>query len=153
MPDKKSRKTPRRAASPRPQKKPVSIVRDPDVIKHDPISWGLRWTDLGGDWSWRKLNPDHMESLHRQLVAMEGETLHKLIQDRRVKDIPVEHIEREPQERLKTIRLEEAETLWELRLGSKWRVWGLVERATFYFLWWDENETVCGPPPKGTRRR
>jgi hypothetical protein len=145
-------KKPHIAAEPTVRKKPTTGGPDPDVVKHDSISWGLEFSDFNGEWSWRKLKADHVAVLHCELVALEGQTLYGLLQQKKIKEIPVEHMTRKAKDRLKGIRLEEADTLWELRLPKKWRVWGLVQRATFYFLWWDEYETACGPPPRGTRR-
>lgn len=147
-------KQPHLVSLPAPEKKP-RIERDPDVVKDMPITWGLKFADLHADckWSWQKVDPAHLESLHSQLVGMEGKTLHALQKNGGVKDIPAHHLKCAAKERLKELRLEEADTLWELRLDRKWRVWGLVEGSTFYFLWWDENETACNPPPKGERRR
>jgi hypothetical protein len=136
------------------RKRPIRAVPDPDdVIKHDPVSWGFQYVDLGGGWGWRKLDPTHASELHKELVGLEGCLLHSLMREKRVKEIPVAHMTPEAQERLKQTGLEEADTLYELRLPHKWRVWCLVERAVLHLLWWDEFETACGHPPKGVRRR
>ncbi len=145
-------KKPHPAAGPFLKKAPAKLV-DPDVRKHEPLSWGLKRLDLACDWSWRNLDGQHIEQVHDELVSLEGRTLSELLRERKVKDIPVGHLKPAPSARLKQLRLEEAEVLWELRLPNKWRAWGLVEKAVFYFLWWDEDEAVCNPPPKGQRRR
>lgn len=141
------------AASPVEPRKTPTAVRDPDIIKDQPISWRLGWVDWEGEHGWRTLDLNHVETLHSELSKLEGNTFFELERTKRIKDIPVEHFRRGPKGRLKTLGLEEAEVIWELRLPNKWRAWGLVEKAIFYFLWWDENETVCNPPPKGKKRR
>lgn len=135
-----------------PRKAPTA-VRDPDIVKDQPISWGLGWVDWEGDHGWRTLDLKHVETLHDELSKLEGRTFFELERGKQIKDIPVEHFRRGPKKRLKALGLEEAEVMWELRLPNKWRAWGLVEKAIFYFLWWDEKETVCNPPPKGEKRR
>jgi hypothetical protein len=135
-----------------PSKKPAA-VRDPDIIKHQPISWGFGWVDFEGEHGWRTFDVSRIETLHDELTKFEGRTFFDLEQSKKIKDIPVEHLNRQPRERLKELRLDEVEVLWELRLPKKWRAWGLVEKAIFYFLWWDEKETVCHAPPKGKKRR
>lgn len=145
-------KSPRSGAGPSLAKAPATVI-DPDVLKHEPLSWGLKRLDLNCEWSWRKLDGQHIDRVHDELVSLEGRTLSDLLRERKVKDIPVAHLKPGPSTRLKQLRLEEAEVLWELRLPNKWRAWGLVERAVFYFLWWDEDEEVCNPPPKGQKRR
>ena len=143
---------PQRAADPARTKQP-GASETPDVIKHEPVSWGLARMDLDGDWSWLKLDPGHLAQLHAELVKHEGETLYVLLQDETVKDVATRHLKIPAKNRLKEIGLEEKDTLWELRLPGKWRAWGLMERSVFHFLWWDPNETACNPPPKGERRR
>jgi hypothetical protein len=141
-------------ASFRPEKRPKLAVPDPDkVVKNQPLSWGYRLIDLGGKWGWRNLDSDHLDALRLGLRDIEGKKLHALLQTNRIKRIPVQHMEPEARERLKTHGLEEAEELYEIRgLPKKWRVWGLMERAVFCLLWWDEFHTACGPPPKGVKR-
>jgi hypothetical protein len=124
-----------------------------DAIKHEPLTWGLKRVDFNGDWGWLQLEGRDVADLHRELAAMEGETLHDLLRRSKTKGIPAEHMRQGAKDRLATLRLEERDTLWELRLNSKRRAWGLVEGSVFHFLWWDPDETACNPPPKGTKRR
>jgi hypothetical protein len=148
-------KKPQTAAQPGPGKRPVQAVPDPnDVVKDQPLTWGHRFLDLSGDWSWRKLDAAHAEKLHCILVGVEGKTLHSLLRSKKIKDIPVEHMKEKAKERLLQMGLEEAEVLYEIRLGhKKWRIWGLVEGSVFLLLWWDEFETACHRVPKGQKRR
>lgn len=145
-------KRPLAAAPVAPSKKPAA-VRDPNIIKNQPISWGFGWLDWEGEHGWRTFDVKLTEKLHDELTKFEGRTFFELEKANQIKDIPVEHLRRGPKKRLKDLRLEEVEVLWELRMPKKWRAWGLVEKAIFYFLWWDEKETVCNPPPKGEKRR
>jgi hypothetical protein len=140
-------------AQPAPEAKRPAASTDPNVLKHKPLSWGLKRLDLDCEWSWRDLDGQHIDTVHDELVSLEGRTLDELLRERKVKDIPINHLRSKPSARLKQLKLEEAEVLWELRLPNKWRAWGLVEGAVFYFLWWDEDEEVCHAPPKGQRRR
>jgi|HubBroStandDraft_2_1064218.scaffolds.fasta_scaffold96684_2 hypothetical protein len=125
----------------------------PDVIKHLPVAWGLIHLDLDGRWGWRKLDEAHVDELHRELVKLEGKTLDKLLRSKEIKEIPTAHMRREAKERLSKLGLEERDALWELRLPGKRRAWGLMEGSIFHFLWWDPDETACGPPDRGERRR
>jgi len=134
-------------------KQPTTGALAPDAIKHEPITWGLKRVDFHGDWGWLQLDPEQVAALHRELIDLEGATLHELLRSKKTKDIPSEHMCREAKKRLGTLRLEERDVLWELRLNGKRRAWGLVEGAVFQFLWWDPGETACEPPPKGERRR
>lgn len=146
------RKQPKFSTPPAGSKRP-GIESTPDVVRHEPMTWGLGLVDFGGEWGWRKLDPDDIERLHEELVELEGETLHDLRKTEKVKEIPAQHMVREAQQRLGLLELEEHDTLWELRLKGKRRTWGLMQGPVFCLLWWDPNETACHPPPKGKRRR
>jgi hypothetical protein len=62
----------------------------------------------------------------------------------RIRPIPVEDIAIAAQARLGALEQDDLEELWELRFGyTDWRAWGVLDRSTFYFLWWDPNHTVC----------
>lgn len=146
-------KRPAVAKLPKVSKRP-GLGKDPELAKHNPLVWGFQWLDRKGPWGWGKLAPQHVVGLHRELVRLEGEPLHELERRKDVKQIPVVEVVRDAQERLKAIGLEEADTLWELRLNiARQRVWGLVEQSTFFLLWWDPDHTVCRAPPKTARRR
>lgn len=145
-------KQPRATEPVAPAKAPFAIG-DPNIIKHQPISWGLSAVDWGGEHGWRTLDLGEIEDLHDELSAFEGKTFYELERSSKIKDIPVEHFKNGPKKRLKSLGYEEVEVMWELRLKNKRRAWGMVEKAIFYFLWWDQKETVCNAPPKGERRR
>lgn len=148
-----SEKRPRVATTPSAVKTPVTEVTPEDVIKHEPLSWGLGRVDFAGRWGWLDLDEAYIEELHRELVKREGRTLHNLLKTQEIKDIPTAHICAEAKARLEVLELEEHDTLWELRLPGKRRAWGLVQGSVFHFLWWDPKETVCDPPPRRQRRR
>ena len=149
----KGRKRPSVGVQPRAKRPTTGSVVTVDAIKHEPLTWGLKRVDFDGDWGWLQLEACDIADLHSELATMEGETLHDLLRRRKTKDIPAEHMCRGAQDRLAKLRLEERDTLWELRLKSKRRAWGLVEGSVFHFLWWDPHETACEAPPKGTKRR
>ena len=140
---------PQSATGHRPDKRPIRDVPDPDgVVKDKPLTWGYRFLDLAGEWSWRKLDGAHAEELHRELVAVEGKTLFSLLREERVKDIPVEHMKPKAKERLNSTGFEEAEVLYEIRLPHKWHVWGLVEGSVFLLLWWTSSRPRATEYPR-----
>jgi hypothetical protein len=95
-----------------------------------------------------------MSNLLAELTALENHPVRLLRQRRLVKDIPTEHVCHEAQERLEALGRDDYDVLDELRLPTeKWRAWGVVQGAVFYFLWWDPDHTVCTGTPAGVRRR
>jgi hypothetical protein len=145
-------KQPGFAAPPAVVKAPA-VAFEPDVVKNQPLSWALSRMDFRGDWGWSLIKPEEMPPLHKELRGLEGETLHSLLKNGRIKDIPAGHMCRKAKERLEHRGLEEHDTLWELRLEGKRRVWGFVHESVYHFLWWDPRETACGQVPRRKRRR
>jgi hypothetical protein len=148
----KAGKQPGIAAAPKGIKTPRAEF-EPDVVKNEALTWALARVDFEGKWGWAKLLADEAEPLHKELSVYEGQTLHTLVKGQKIKDIPAANMCREARDRLVLLGLEEYDTLWELRLNGKRRVWGVIHGSTYYLLWWDPKETACNPPPKGKRRR
>jgi hypothetical protein len=138
------------AAEP-PGVKTPGLAAEP--VKDKPLSWRLSRVDFLGDWGWSNLAADEMATLHGELADCEGETLYNLLKAEAIKDIPTEHMVRKAKERLVDLGFEEHDTLWELRLNGKRRVWGFVHDADFYILWWDPDETACGRVSRQRNRR
>jgi hypothetical protein len=131
---------------------PPGSVPDVEPLAKEPLSWQLSQIDFGGSWSWSKLDPGHVERLHKQLLDYERSSLATLKRQQRARQIPVEHLCLAARNRLLAIRRDDAE-LWELRLGhGKWRAWGTIQGSIFYLLWWDPEHTVCQELPKRMRR-
>ena len=59
------------------------------------------------------------------------------------KRIPLDHLKDEATKRLNKLQFDDAEALWELRVGGKPRFWGVRLGSCFHFLWWDPEHKVC----------
>lgn len=117
------------------------------------MSWSLAKVDLESDWGLHHFGTDHFWEVMPQMKQLDGRTIHELLESAQLKDIPTEHLKFGPAQRLQEMELDDTDTLWEVRLSNKRRIWGQVSRATFSIIWWDPDESVCNPPPKGQRRR
>lgn len=149
-------KNPTVRTKPQPVKQPVARAA-PRRAAEPPMSWRFEHVDFGGLWSWTALDRTSIDALHRELVALEKATRRKLQVDRKLNAIPCHDLCPEAQERLRHLKLDEWEELWQLVLRSggrdKWRAWGLAEGQHFYLLWWDPKHTVCPRgPAKGTAK-
>jgi len=99
--------------------------------------------DFGGEWGWSKLDPADASELRQQLVDFEQVELWKLRKANWVKFISTTEMDHKAGDRLKEIGKDD-DGLWQLHLHShKWRVWGFLEKACFYFLWWDPKHSVA----------
>lgn len=52
-------------------------------------------------------------------------------------------LSREALRRLERIKFDDADALWEIRVGGKPRFWGVRLGSCFHFLWWDPDHLVC----------
>jgi hypothetical protein len=108
------------------------------------LTWRMARVDFEGEWGWSKLDPAHMQALHRSLIPYEKTPLHVLRLNDRIREIPVAEINPLAQERLVVLEQDDLDYLWELRLAyGGWRVWGILDSSRFDFLWWDPDHTVC----------
>lgn len=107
------------------------------------LGWRTGQIDFQGEWGWAKLDPADAPRLRQELVAFEGESLQVLKDKRWVKFISTKEMDYKARDRLAEIEKDD-EGLWQLHLAfSKWRVWGFLDGAVFYFLWWDPTHSVA----------
>jgi hypothetical protein len=143
------RRKPKPGASVVPAKKPKRVL-DPEAAKDELISWRLSRVDLDGAWGWRNIPADQVPSLLQKLCDCERLTLGELMQRKGTTQIAVEDLPTDAQKRLVEIKQDDVDAIWHLRLGGKLRVWGIVDRSIFYFLWYDPEHTVYPSTKKGT---
>jgi hypothetical protein len=145
MPLRRNRKRkPKAKHKPDPQRQPTAGDLDPDVTPPGHLTWRMARVDFGGGWGWRLLANGEMERLKTVLTEYETTPLHTLRYNARVREIPVQDVCEEARQRLEELEQNDLESLWELRLGvGDWRAWGILDRSTFDFLWWDPDHTVC----------
>jgi len=56
--------------------------------------------------------------------------------------MPIEKIERGAQKRLQELGRQQFDSLFQINVRGKIRIWGIRDRAFFYLLWYDPNHTV-----------
>jgi hypothetical protein len=61
---------------------------------------------------------------------------------RKHKPVPTEQLCADAQRRLRTLRLDEFDELFEFRLGNFPRLWGVIHDDVFYAVWWDPDHKV-----------
>lgn len=61
------------------------------------------------------------------------------------KPIPVEHVVKEAQDRLRELQLDDFDELFRFRTGNMERLWGVLhgEPPVFYPIWWDPDHKIC----------
>lgn len=161
----KKPKRPKAAAAPTGGKR-AAVGQPPQGGKHAALhpassdrdrrfTWRFGILDYDGGprrrrWSWLHLDDDQRTVL-KMLATMEQRTWDEAAGTGNVgtcKRIPAEDLCRDAQHRLVDLELDDQVGLWEIRVTSRARLWGVRLDAVFYVLWWDPNHEVC----PGTRR-
>jgi hypothetical protein len=86
-----------------------------------------------------------LDRILRRLRDFESMTWAEMQQGKHcpAKEIPVAHLAPEAQARLSEIGHDDVDSLWELHLAGKPRLWGIRAQAVFHVLWFDLDHAVC----------
>lgn len=130
------------------------VGEDPGSIMTKLLQWDYGSADRSGDWSWgqernwsqvewEEVIYPHFENLG-QLTWAEvyaqrtgGKNRHKKNHDMALWDI-----HKEAFDRWLDIGLDQYETLFRFRIGSKPRIWGYKIHAKFFLIWWDREHKI-----------
>jgi len=124
----------------------------PEPIDDKPFRWSAGALDHGfeGEWDWSLRGREALNLLSvlegmgqltwREVKALETHSEHKT--HRLHHSQPVESICASAQRRLDDLELQLTE-VFRLRHGNMLRIWGYVQGAVFYILWFDRNHRVC----------
>ena len=111
--------------------------------------WRLGRVDLYGEWGWLKIK-DAKVLLHiiGRLRGFESTTWGEIEKKKNSgggkqnHPIPIDRICRDALKRLEEINLDDIDELYQLRIGSKQRLWGIRDNEALKILWWDPKHTV-----------
>lgn len=145
---KRRRKRPAVAQTPNPSKRPT-FEADPTARPDDRIAWRFARLDLHGKWGWSALGED-ANAVLAKLRNFESLTLGELMRLEGSTQIGTEDLPAPAQKRLVDTGHDDLDAVWELRLTGKQRIWGAIDRAVFYLLWWDPEHTVYPSKKKHT---
>lgn len=115
-------------------------------------SWRLSLLDLNhdGSWSW-SVTETTVQKIATFLTQMERLTWTEILAQitsgkrrghRKHHPVPVERLCPEAQRRLQDLQLDEFDELFRFRLGNRPRLWGIVDGAVFYPVWWGPRHKV-----------
>lgn len=115
------------------------------------IAWrfDLADTDLG----WDCVFPSENFHNHFQPIKELGLQTWDKIKKSGSHNIEVGDLIPEARKRLESLRLDDIDELFSLRLGGEIRVFGIRNRHYFFPLWWDENHKICPSYKKGTKKK
>jgi hypothetical protein len=132
---------PKRSKTPT-TKKQATRTENPEGFQRQLIAWHFRIMDNGGNWP---CNMETITTISNRLHEYEVQKWHEVVKQRSNHPMPVSKIEIPAQSRLSKLGLDDAETLYQLKIpgnSNMQRLWGLRQENVFQILWWDPNHTV-----------
>ena len=128
------------------QKVEVTRRKEPRVPprqkQSDMPAWRFGLCDHGGPfkWDWTSL-ATHLD----KLCHFEDNSWGEISGTGTVgaKEIPLDSLGPAALKRLRALEYDDAESLWELRVGGAPRFWGVRTGNCLHFLWWDPKHLVC----------
>jgi hypothetical protein len=129
-----------------PTDKRAHIKRGPEAGP-DLLSWRFGLADRDGPFSWESITDVELARVIRVLHEMDKLRWDAATGDGtgQIKRIPVRNLSPIAQVRLRAIRRDDEDELYEIRFGNKPRLWGIRGKSTsvFHILWWDPEHQVC----------
>lgn len=136
-------RTPKSDKTPRQQEKPDSIY---DLRP----SWLVKHVDLeGGPFSWSEMQRHELPGLIDRLRLFENMDWREIERQRSSHSMPATVICKAARDRLEELELE-VETLYQLQVAGRARVWGLRLGSAVALLWWDPEHKVYPVEKKHT---
>lgn len=138
-------KKPRASSKPPLQKQPRT-VEDVSKIGLQYFCWRAsnKYVDYDhADWGWGGLScRDFFKILIDRLHEFERTSWADLEKRKSCHSMPVEKIEPKAQQRLRELFGEEIDSLYQVDINPKCRLWGHRDRTIFYLIWHDPKHSV-----------
>lgn len=106
--------------------------------------------DTTGNWAWSACTPADFVRVRDALCAFERMTWAQIRAKKSCHFTSPDAICSDAMQRLVAMKLDDTDTLMQLRLGAKIRVFGMMEGSTFNLLWWDPEHSVWPTQPANT---
>lgn len=127
-----------------PKLKKRARYEQPSPAKQ-PVSWRFYETDNDGPFRWDAISDADLRVVvwimatidHKLWSSVSGEGVGN------IKGIPLSRLSQEALHRLRAIKKDDLDQLYEIRVGGKPRVWGIKRGDAFHVLWWDPEHKVC----------
>lgn len=94
--------------------------------------------DAGGPYGWSNFDSSCLKELMQKIFETQKLTW-QVIAENGSHPISINKLVHHAQKRLTTIKKDDLDDLYSLRISGKKRIWGIRERNIFWILWWDPN--------------
>lgn len=140
-------KHPKALREPQPSKTPrTGFDENPRKLKP---AWRIGAMEMCDPFGWHQLDGVLLLEIRAKLRDFESMTWGEII-GRDSHAVAVSSLCKAARDRLATLRLDDLEELFSLRLSAKERVWGVLEHNILTLLWWDPSHAVCPSLKKHT---
>ena len=110
--------------------------------------WSFRTFDNTGDWCWSTISISDAMSIMQRLKDYESMTWASIKRASHCHYIEPFSIIPEAQERLRKLKRFQTNALFSMSVGSKPRLWGILEDHVAFLLWWDPKHEIYPSRPK-----
>jgi hypothetical protein len=114
----------------------------PTNLENTHLAWRFSSADLGGPYSCADLSHDKFKQLWDRLRAFETKNVSELRQTGSFHDIPVFRLEKDAQNRLNELKLDDLDEVFSFRMDGTCRLICMKYLNIFSILWWDDNHLV-----------
>jgi hypothetical protein len=113
--------------------------------------WSFQRLDIGGPWCLgRTANQQQIIDILQRMGNWEQSTWAEIGRGGS-HEIPINKLEKQAQDRLLDLKLDDLDVLYSFRLSGKERLWGFrTDRHVVRVLWWDPDHEVCLSTKKHT---
>jgi hypothetical protein len=145
----RKKKNPVAGAKVKVKKRPKRAPLGDPLASEPTTTFGLSLVDLGGPWGWSRIEVGVLDRVLKFMHGLESMRPTEIF-GRRSKFIPLDAICPDAYKRLETLKLDDRDGLWELRVSGLERIWGDRQQHVFYPVWWDPLHEVCPATKKHT---
>lgn len=132
-------------------KKP-SFAVDPVAFKRQQPAWRISLLHHDGDMGWLSCSgAEFWAQVCPRLKAYEGMTWGQIEQDKHNHSWEIGDLQKPMRDRYATVkRRDEFDTIYQLHVNARGRIWGWRAGHLFYILWWDSEHDGHKTEPKNS---
>lgn len=108
-------------------------------------SWCLHHADNDGPFAWSRITGEDAKEALLKMIENSKRSWAEILRESKKQNhgIEVKDIERDAQDRLRVLKLDDYDRVHTLHLNGKQRIWYIKEDHYAFLLWWDPEHKVC----------
>lgn len=111
-------------------------------IETQHLAWRFSNADLAGPFHCCDFSLTDFRNMWDRLRAFEGMNYSALKRAKSLHEIPVSQMSKDAKERLKSLELDDIETMYSFHIDGPCRMWCMKHQNIFSILWWDRDHGV-----------